>query len=136
MPSDVMLDAAVLIEHFRARNKEGTFYTKIVRQYDVRSISVVAKLEVLYGVRTELIEYWNAVFATMAVVPFTDEMAAKAHEIVLDLKRKNLLIEMEDIIIAATAIALKIPLATLNRKHFERIEGLQLFDDEKNYADP
>ena len=56
-------------------------------------------------------------------------MVAKAHKIVLGLKRKSCLIEMEDIMIAATAIAHGLPLATLNRKHFELIEGLILFDD-------
>jgi predicted nucleic acid-binding protein len=51
MPSHVMLDTSVLIDHFRARNKESTFYTKIIQQCDIRLISVVAKLEVLYGTR-------------------------------------------------------------------------------------
>ena len=135
MPSNVMLDATILIEYFRARNKENTFYTEIVRKNDNPLISVVAKLEVLYGTRTDLVEYWNAVFATMMVVPFTDEMVAKAHEIILDLKRKNLLVEMEDIMIAASALVMKVPLATLNRKHFERFEGLILFDDARRNPD-
>ena len=128
MPSNVMLDASVLIEHFRAKNKHSTFYTKMVREYDVRSLSVVAQLEILYGTRSELVEYWNAVFATMTVIPFTNNMVVKSHEIILDLKRRSLLIDMEDIMIAATALAHNIPLATLNRKHFERITGLQLID--------
>ena len=67
---------------------------------------------------------------TLAVVDFTDEMVAKAHEIILDLKRKNCLIDMADLMIAATAVVRKIPLATLNQKHFERIEGLILVDGE------
>ena len=136
MPSHIMLDASVLIDHFRAKSKKNTFYMGIARKYDIRLISVVAKLEVLYGTRSELTEYWNAVFATMTVVPFTDDMVRKSHEIILDLKRKNRLIDMEDMMIAATALTLKIPLATLNRKHFERIEGLKLFNDEKNHATP
>ena len=136
MSSLVMLDASIPIDHFRARNKEGTFYTRIIREYDIRLVSVVAKLEVLYGASSESVEYWDAVFATMTVVPFTDAMVKKSHEIVLDLKRKSLLIDMEDIMIAATALALKIPLATLNRKHFNRIDGLILIDNDKSHADP
>ena len=136
MPTNVMLDASVLIEYFRKKDKESTLYSQVARKYDIQSISVVAKLEVLYGARAESVEYWNAVFATMDVVPFTDEMVAKAHEIVLGLKRKSCLIEMEDIMIAATAMVQKTPLATLNRKHFELFEGLILFDDEKNHANP
>ena len=130
MATTVMLDAAVPIEHFRARNKEKTLYTEIIGKYEIRSISVIAKMEVLYGARSELVEYWNTFFAKMPVVPFTDKTVAKAHEIVLDLKRKSLLLEIGDVMIAATAIVEDAPLATLNRKHFERIEGLILFDDE------
>ena len=92
-----MLDASVLIDHFRAKDKEKTLYTKIVREYDIRSISVIAKLEVLYGTRSELVEYWNTVFATMMVIPFTNDMVGKSHEIILDLKQKSLLLDMEDI---------------------------------------
>ena len=129
MAFDVMLDTSVLIEHFRKRNKGSTYYMQLIQKYKNRSISVVAKLEVLYGARAELSEYWDTVFAKMVVIPFTDKMVAKAHEIVLKLKRKSLLIEIGDVMIAATAIVCKLPLATLNRKHFECIEGLILVDD-------
>ena len=132
MATTVMLDATVPIEYFRAKNKENTLLAQIARQDNTRSISVVAKLEVLYGVSVEMVEYWNAFFATTTVVSFTDKMVAKAHEIVLDLKRRNLLLEMGDVMIAATAIVQGVPLATLNRKHFERIEGLILFDDKRH----
>jgi len=131
MAFDIMLDASVPIEYFRAKNKENTVLSQIARKYDTQSISVIAKLEVLYGVRAEMFAYWNTVFASMTVVDFTDEMVAKAHEIILDLKRKNCLIDMADLMIAATAIVRQIPLATLNRKHFERIEGLMLVDGER-----
>ena len=131
MAFNVMLDASVPIEYFRAKSKEKTMFSQIARKYDTQSISAVAKLEVLYGVHAEMTAYWNTVFAKMTVVDFTDEMVAKAHEIILDLKRKNCLIDMADLMIAATAVVRKSPLATLNRKHFERIEGLILVDDER-----
>jgi len=126
MPDTIMLDASVLIDHFRTKNKADTFYTKIVRQYGLRFISAIAKMEILYGARAETVEYWNDVFSTMTVIPFTDDIVTKSHEIILDLKRKSLLLDMEDIMIAASAIVYNVPLATLNRKHFERIDGLKL----------
>jgi len=129
IPDTIMLDASVLIDHFRKRNRKNTFYTKIVQQYDFRLVSAVAKFEVLYETRYETVEYWNGVFATMTVVPFTDDIVTKSHEIVLDLKRKSILLDMEDIMIAASAIIYNVPLATLNRKHFERVDGLKLIDN-------
>jgi predicted nucleic acid-binding protein len=42
------------------------------------------------------------------------------------LKKKPKQIEMADLFNAATAIDNKLPLATLNIKHFDRIDGLEL----------
>ncbi|OJV16835.1 MAG: hypothetical protein BGO21_28680 [Dyadobacter sp. 50-39] len=42
------------------------------------------------------------------------------------LKKQSKLIGMADIFIAATAVHYGLPLATLNVKHFERIEELQI----------
>jgi tRNA(fMet)-specific endonuclease VapC len=36
------------------------------------------------------------------------------------------MIDLADIFIGATAVTYKIPIATLNIKHFERIESLEL----------
>ena len=40
------------------------------------------------------------------------------------LKRKNKMIEIPDLLIAATALTHQLPIATINKKHFERVEGL------------
>ena len=126
MPSVVMLDSSVLIDHFRSADKTKTFYTSTIDRYDIQYISAVPKLEILYGSKSELHDYWNNVFETMIVVPFNDSVVEYASRVVLELKRKRALIDMEDIMIAATALAHNLPLATLNRKHFERIDGLKL----------
>ncbi len=42
-----------------------------------------------------------------------------------------MLIESEDLLIAATALANQMKLATGNVKHFNRIEGLELVVDDK-----
>ena len=43
----------------------------------------------------------------------------------------GMLIESEDLLIAATALANQMKLATGNVKHFNRIEGLELVVDDK-----
>lgn len=44
------------------------------------------------------------------------------------LKRKRKQIDLADLFIAATAVAYNLPLVTLNRKHFERIDTIKLID--------
>jgi len=58
------------------------------------------------------------------ILPFDDEIALKAGRIYHELRKKNQLIEFRDIFIAATCLIHELPLATLNKRHFERIEGL------------
>ena len=49
-----------------------------------------------------------------------------ARMIYRQLKRENKLIDIADILIAATAMVNDFPLATFNRNHFERIRGLRI----------
>jgi predicted nucleic acid-binding protein len=58
------------------------------------------------------------------VLALDENVAQVAVDINNELKRKRKQIEMADLFIAATAIANKLPFATLNRKHFDRIDGL------------
>lgn len=57
---------------------------------------------------------------------FDASCAAVAAEIYQDLKSRGILIETDDILIAATAISHDLRFATINRKHFERIPNLKL----------
>ena len=60
------------------------------------------------------------------VEPFELECSRKAVEIFQLLRKNNKIIETPDLFIAATALSKGIPIATLNKKHFERIEGLEV----------
>lgn len=62
----------------------------------------------------------------LTVLPFTDEVALKAGQIYHQLRTSNQLIEFRDIFIAATCLTFKLPIATLNKKHFTRIDGLKI----------
>jgi tRNA(fMet)-specific endonuclease VapC len=61
----------------------------------------------------------------ISVLPFTAEVAAKAAQIYRQLKSTNQLIEFRDIFIAATCLINDLPIATLNKRHFQRIKELK-----------
>ena len=71
-------------------------------------------------------KFWEMFYENVKIIVFDDKCAEKASTIVKQLKSKNQMIEIPDILIGATAIANELPLATLNKKHFERIENLIL----------
>jgi len=79
----------------------------------------------LVGVNTENKDFWNNVLNLIQVIPVNDRVVEKASEIILELKKSNQIIEIQDILIASTAIVKHVKIATLNLRHFERIKGLE-----------
>ncbi len=79
--------------------------------------------EELYLGRTSC---WNNLLQKVEVLSFDKAAFRVAVDINAELKRKRKQIEIPDLFIAATAITNNLPLATLNRKHFERIDHLQI----------
>jgi len=89
-------------------------------------VSAVAKYEVLAGANDRDIGEWRRIFDKTIVLPFDDSTVTMARNVYRQLKRDNKLIDIIDILIAATAMSHNLPLATLNRTHFERVRGLDL----------
>ena len=73
-------------------------------------------------------EFDKKLFENIKVIAFDKEQAIVASEIFKNLKKNNKLIEFRDILIASTSISLNIPLSTLNKKHFDRIDGLEIVE--------
>lgn len=64
--------------------------------------------------------------STLISLPFGDEEAEIAGEIQQKLIKANRQIGVSDLLIGATGLLHELPVATLNVKHFERIEGLEV----------
>lgn len=60
------------------------------------------------------------------ILPIDDICIDKAIKVYHDLKERNKLIELSDLLIAATGLSNFLPLATLNLKHFENITEIEL----------
>ena len=122
----ILIDACVFIEHFRSRNKDDTLLAQLNRQSQKLYVSAVAKYEVFVGALEKDLPEWRRVFEDVIVLAFDDSIVMTARGIYQQLKRDRKLIDTTDILIAATAIANDLPLATFNRSHFERIQDLKM----------
>ena len=121
----MVIDTGVFIEHIRAKDK---LHTTLYLLPDTTElfISSVSMYELYMGATT--VEKENDVIAItedIQVLPFSDTVAYKAAQLYHLLKKQNKLIEFRDIFIAATCIVNELPLITLNKKHFNRIEELK-----------
>ena len=124
--SEVLIDTSLIIEYLRKTNKEKTLFWEIINTYECY-ISSVTVFELYSGAKeTSHYEALDTVLAYLTILPFDTEQAKISSSLFQKLKAKNKLIEFRDIFIASSAIAKKIPLATLNKKHFKRIDALEL----------
>ena len=122
----MVIDTGIFIEHLRAKEKTLTTLFLLSDEPELY-ISAVSLYELYMGAITkEKMQDVRRITEDLAVLPFTDEVALKAGEIYHKLKSSNQMIEFRDIFIAATCITFKLPIATLNKKHFKRIDGLKI----------
>ena len=97
-------------------------------RYALFAVSAITEYELYVGISDGQNVFWDNFFSQITVLPFNTKAARQAANIYRQLKANNKLIGAPDILIAGTAISNNLPLATLNRKHFEQITDLQLFD--------
>jgi tRNA(fMet)-specific endonuclease VapC len=101
---------------------------KLGRQGYSFAISAVTKYEIYSGATQSQIVFWDSVLRAITVLPLNEAAVDTAVTTNITLKKKRKQIDLADLFIAATAITNNLPLATLNRKHFERIDLLKLID--------
>jgi len=122
----ICLDTSVLIDYFRKVNKSKSFFYELTKEYDLFAVSAITEYEIYCGSNADQDLYWDEFFNKIISLPYDSEANRATTRIERDLRQKNRLIDKPDIMIAGTAIANNIKLATLNTKHFERVVGLEL----------
>jgi len=120
----MVIDTSVFIEFLRAGDKTKTTLYQIP-DHEFLLISSVTLYELLMGARSdEKINDIELLTDDIDILPFNEEVARKAADIYHQLRKSNHMIEFRDIFIGATCIVNNVPIKTLNKKHFSRIEGL------------
>ena len=131
MPTDIAVDSCVLIEFFRAVDKSKTLYPRLMKKRCAIYISSIVSYEVRAGLTEVNRAAWEILLKQTTVLPFDDREAKMAADLSIHLRKNRIQIASSDLFIAATALTNNLPLATLNRKHFERINELKLIDGEE-----
>ena len=128
----VILDTSVLIEAERREFEIDKFTEN--REDEIFGLSVMSVAELLHGVhradttirRLKRNAYVEKVIEFFPVYVFDIATARIYSEIWSDLTKKGIQIGSHDLIIGSTALSLGFSVATFNKRHFERIEGLKV----------
>ena len=124
----ILVDTSIIIDFWRKKNKQKSLLWKLQENYLIL-ISSITEFELLIGAKNE--EQINDIYKItehFKVISFNSDIACLSAEIYKNLKKKNSLIDFNDIFIGATALESKLPIATLNINHFKRIEKLKFVD--------
>ena len=123
----MVIDTSIFIEHLRAKDKHKTGLYNLPPDVEL-FISSVSLYELYMGATTpEKESDIKLITEDLSILPFSDFVAIEAAKIYHQLRLNNKMVEFRDIFIAATCLVNDLPLVTLNKKHFTRIKGLEIF---------
>lgn len=124
----VLADTSILIKYFRKTDKANSTWIILFDQGFDFCISAITYYEIYSGATATQLSFWSGVLKRIMVLPIDEAVSQTAVDINAVLKRKRKQIGMAGLFIAATAVANNFPLATLNKKHFDRIDGLTIIN--------
>jgi tRNA(fMet)-specific endonuclease VapC len=128
--TDLCIDTSPLIAYLKGREPGASSVERAVSSYTCHVTSITV-YELLYGVaraRRHIGE--NALLSIMKVAAFDSDAATIAAQLHSDLIGANQDIGVKDVLIASTCLSRRLPLFTLNTKHFSRVPGLSLVSHE------
>jgi tRNA(fMet)-specific endonuclease VapC len=125
----VLIDTNLFIEHIRAKDKASTALALLHSRRNTLLTSSIVAAELCYGARTPAMRgAVTTLLSITRIIAFTPAMALRMSSEVQRLKEKNAIIGFRDLAVACVALEEKLPVATHNRREFERVEGLILFN--------
>jgi predicted nucleic acid-binding protein len=118
----VLLDSDVLVDYLRGLPAAGSFVGGLAV---TPTCSEVTRVEVLRGMRSSERRATERFLATIRWVGVDEQVSALAGDLGRRFRRSHGALGVADLVIAATAERHKLPLATLNVRHFPMFPGLE-----------
>lgn len=130
---EIIIDADVVIAAERGDLDLETWLSSLGE--DRPAVAAVTVAELWHGVerasssyKENRLQYLKEFLSAVSVLPYTERTAYVHARIWAELVSDGRMIGLYDVIVAATALERGSAVATLNRRHFSRIKGLNLID--------
>jgi predicted nucleic acid-binding protein len=125
---NILIDTDIVIEYLRSKDKASTDLIKLMQEHNL-FLSSISEFELYLGAKTarhkkDLV----MIFSEVEVIPFDFGCGKIAANIWKDIQSRHQHLEIKDIFIASIAINNGVWLHTFNKKHFQGIESLQLWN--------
>ncbi len=122
MDKKVCLDTDVCIELIKGNPALKGF----IQEFDKSAVFISSITVFELFLRETNLSVVNDFIESFAVLLFDKQSALGASSVFKQLKKKGHLVDTRDLFIAAVCLANGCTLATLNKKHFDKIAGLTL----------
>lgn len=124
----MLVDTDVCLDFFKDRGTGAAAMRMLLTQRRA-TLCAVTVYELYAGAtRPERLRHLDALLAQVSLAGISPDVGRRAGTIYTYLRSKGDLIPSHDILIAATALELGMPLVSRNAKHFSRIDGLVVID--------
>ncbi len=128
----MILDTSFLIDLLRGKDqKVKQKAEELDRVFTTREVSAITVMELWRGAckaakTKKEKEKVDTLLQSLVIHNFNQTTAKYAAEIEVDLEKRGEMIDLEDIMIAATARATNKKILTRNNKHFKRIQNITI----------
>jgi tRNA(fMet)-specific endonuclease VapC len=125
-----LLDTNILSELMKKRPNPALLSQIRAREPHQLFTSCVCVMELRYGsgLRDDFQGFWQKlerrIIAKIQVIPISEKEALRAGDILAEMEKAGTVIGMEDVLIAASALANQCIMVTTNVRHFSRIKDL------------
>jgi tRNA(fMet)-specific endonuclease VapC len=122
----ICVDTSVLIEYFRKKDKEQTYFYRLSGLPVSFAVTSITSFEIYRGANQTQLKFWDELFNQMRILPFDDESARIAALLTKQVPGIDKSILLPDLFIASIALSHEIRIATLNLRDFQRIPDLKI----------
>jgi predicted nucleic acid-binding protein len=128
-----LLNSDFIITLLKQSSKSQKILSTLIKKTDVPfAISVISLAEIQEGLLATSSEnrlsHFRKLLQTMYILPITTQTSLTFAKTRLHLRKKGLLIDNMDLLIAATCLEHHLTLVTFNTKHFNRVPKLKIYD--------
>jgi tRNA(fMet)-specific endonuclease VapC len=125
---NILIDTDIVMEYLRNKDKSSTELIKLMQEHDL-FLSSISEFELYLGAKTARHQKdLDLIFSEVEVIPFDFGCGKIPADIWKDIQSRHQHLEIKDVFIASIAISNGVWLHTFNKKHFQGIENLQLWN--------
>jgi predicted nucleic acid-binding protein len=134
---EICLDTDILIDFLRGERKIVDTIKTLEEEHELLTTSINI-FELYYGAhktgKDKNVRAVDELTGRLEILKLTERSAKISGKILAELESEGKVIDFRDILIAGIAMENDVTLFTRNKKHFQRVKGLKLFENRNKHS--